>query len=259
MQKDEHWITPTWPASPKVKAFTTVRKGGVSHKPFDSFNLGDHVGDDPTSVLANRKRLMSIANLPQEPCWISQVHGTEVLNLEDYASLKQALSMQSLSTTTVPIADASISFKPLQVAVVLTADCLPILICDRKATRIAAVHAGWRGLAQGVIEATIAKLDCPSSELLIWLGPAIGPQAFEVGIDVKEAFTMEGDEMAFKVLGFNKWKADLYALAKNRLQKLGISQIYGGEFCTFTDEDKFFSFRKQNPTGRQATLIWLEE
>jgi YfiH family protein len=254
-----HWIVPNWPAPSHVKALTTLRTGGVSAKPFDNFNLGDHVGDNPDTVQENRKRLILEGNLPKAPCWISQVHGIEVINLDDYAS------WIAKHPHSVPTADASISFKPRQVSSVLTADCLPLLLCDKRGTQVAAVHAGWRGLAQGVIQATVAKFNCDSADILAWMGPAIGPNAFEVGLDMKEAFTMKGDEAAFKAQGKDnkdnkspKWTADLYALARIRLQSLGITEIYGGDHCTYTEEDKFFSFRRSNPTGRQATLIWLE-
>lgn len=245
----ENFITPTWPAALQVKALTTLRFGGVSTTPFDSFNLGDHVGDDPAAVLENRSILKSSAKLPEDPCWIKQVHGTTVINLNDYPTLAN-----------MPEADASISFKPNQVAVVLTADCLPILLCDQKGSRVAAIHAGWRGLALGIIQATVERLDCDPKDLMAWLGPAIGPKAFEVGQDVKEAFALEGDNQAFQEqgVGAKKWKADLYTLAHIRLKHLGITQVYGGGFCTFTESERFYSFRRSNPTGRQASLIWLE-
>jgi len=278
----ENFIRPSWPAALQVKALTTLRSGGVSQNPFDNFNLGGHVGDDPAAVLENRRILKNSAKLPQEPCWISQVHGTTVLNLNDYPSLisqakipvQRHSSQVTLSETKipeadvfiipaanasiVPEADASISFKPNQVAVVLTADCLPILLCDQKGSRVAAIHAGWRGLASEIIQGTVERLDCNPKDLMAWLGPAIGPSAFEVGQDVKEAFVMEGDNKAFQSIAAKKWKADLYVLARIRLQDLGITQIYGGGFCTFTEVDRFYSFRRSNPTGRQATLIWLE-
>jgi YfiH family protein len=262
MQSNEHWITPTWPAALQVKALTTLRTGGVSAKPFDSFNLAEHVDDDPSAVKENRSLLRTLAKLPQEPCWINQVHGTTVLNLADYPS-------STITSSIVPTADASICINANHISVVLTADCLPILLCDQKGTRVAAVHAGWRGLAAGILQKTVESLDCDPKNLMAWLGPAIGPQVFEVGKDVKEAFNMAEDPSAFKAKAIattsttdasttEKWLANLYTLARLRLQHLGISQIYGGEFCTFTEKDKFYSFRRSNPTGRQATLIWLE-
>lgn len=263
MQNNCNWIKPTWPAPSQVKAFSTVRTGGVSAKPFDSFNLGNHVGDDPRSVAENRNILSQGLRLPETPRWINQVHGTDIIDLENYPVT---------SLPNLPNADASISFKPHQVALVLTADCLPILLCDQKASCIAAIHAGWRGLAAGIIQRAVEKLKCDPSSLMAWLGPAIGPTAFEVGQEVKEAFSLAGDEKAFKALTSTsgktsgktsgqtpgKWLADLYILARLRLAHLGIQNIYGGEYCTFKEEDKFFSYRRANPTGRQATIIWLE-
>ncbi len=267
MQNNNPWIEPDWTAPKHVRAFSTLRFGGVSTKPFDSFNLANHVGDDPAAVLENRKILRTLAKLSQEPSWITQVHGIDVIDLDDYLAASKnknsneylQQSESSLLQVQVPIADASISFKTNQIAVVLTGDCLPILLCDRKGSRVAAIHAGWRGLAQGIIKATVDRLDCDPKELLVWLGPAIGPQVYEVGQDFKDAFAMDGDDKAFQAIANNKWLADLYTLARLRLQHLDINatQIYGGKHCTFTEEDKFFSSRQSNPTGRQATLIWL--
>lgn len=262
MQSNEHWITPTWPAALQVKALTTLRTGGVSAKPFDSFNLAEHVDDNPSAVKENRNLLRTLAKLPQEPCWINQVHGTTVLNLANYPSYSTASS-----SFIVPTADASVCINANHISVVLTADCLPILLCDQKGTRVAAVHAGWRGLAAGIVQETVESLDCDPKSLMAWLGPAIGPQVFEVGKDVKDAFNMTEDSSAFEAIATastkdgsstEKWLANLYTLARLRLRHLGISQIYGGEFCTFTEKDKFYSFRRSTPTGRQATLIWLE-
>lgn len=285
MQNDYNsppWIVPNWPAPAHVKALTTLRQGGVSQAPFDTFNLALHVGDDPSAVAENHRRLREWAKLPSEPVWLNQVHGTEVVNLDELTISKffssnvsasnvsaQHLTDPNLSVPDLPDlseriqADASVSFKSNQVCAVMTADCLPLVLCDQSGTRVAAVHAGWKGLAAGVIEATVQKLNCDPKTLMVWLGPAIGPLSFEVGLDVKNAFSQTGDETAFKKITQHenlpeKWHADLYTLATLRLKKLGISSIYGGGRCTYLETDSFFSYRRACPTGRMATLIWLE-
>lgn len=247
------WITPTWPAPTHVKALSTLRHGGVSPNPFDTFNFGSNVGDNPFHITENRQRLRVQANLPSEPAWLSQIHGIQVIHLESVSRTQENL-FPKLE------ADASICFSSELVCAVTTADCLPVLLCDKKGSRIAAIHAGWRGLAAGIIETTIQSLDCDPSLLIAWLGPAIGSSAFEVGIDVKKAFSKPGDEQAFHQKNSEKWLADLYQLAKLRLKEKGITEISGGEYCTFTDQKRFYSFRRSHPesTGRMATLIWLE-
>ncbi|PKM45838.1 MAG: peptidoglycan editing factor PgeF [Gammaproteobacteria bacterium HGW-Gammaproteobacteria-1] len=234
-------ILPTWPAPPNVHACATTRAGGVSTEPYASLNLGDHVGDDPAAVAENRARLCRELALPAEPLWLTQVHGTAV------------------AEGAGGCADASVAFGPGTVCTVMTADCLPLLLCDRAGTRVAAVHAGWRGLLAGVIEAAVARLDTPGAELLVWLGPAIGPDAFEVGEEVRAAFLAEdgGAAGAFRPSPAGRWLADIYALARRRLARCGVNAVYGGELCTYHDAERFYSYRRDGVTGRMASLIWL--
>lgn len=236
-------IVPDWPAPKNVKSLSTTRQGGESAAPYDSLNLGLHVGDDAQAVTANRKRLL--AHLPKEPMWLNQVHGVEVC--QQYAGVCDA--------------DASVSTQANDVCVVMTADCLPVLFCDAAGTQVAAAHAGWRGLADGVLEQTLAHFESPQS-VMAWLGPAIGPDAFEVGQEVKDQFcAWHADcEACFKASTQpGKWLADLYALARLRLKQAGVTQVYGGEFCTFSDEARFFSYRRDGVTGRMASCIWLAQ
>lgn len=241
-----NWLKPDWPAPAHVHAVVTTRQGGFSQAPFDSLNLGDHVGDDPYAVAKNRHLVGDLLHLPTEPLWLQQVHGTVVSGMN--------------ANSCTPQADASVAFKPKQVCVVMTADCLPVLFCDKAGTRVAAAHAGWRGLCDGVLEETVKALDCPPSELLAWMGPAIGPTAFEVGEEVRAEFIQHDAqaEAAFvKGEQAGKWLGDLYVLARQRLQNVGLSAIYGGGLCTYTDSARFFSYRRDNRTGRMASLIWL--
>ena len=244
-QRPEHFIVPDWPAPVTVRAVSTTRQGGVSPPPYASFNLAEHVGDDPAHIAENRRRLMALAGLPAEPAWLEQVHGTAVVAAE---------------TVLTPVAaDAAFTRAPGRPCVVMTADCLPVLLCDRAGTVVAAAHAGWRGLASGVIAATVARMGTPPMELLAWLGPAIGPKAFEVGEDVRAAFLAQdaGNAGGFRPSPAGRWLADLYALARRQLRGLGVSAVYGGKYCTFSEPERFFSYRRQNRTGRMATLIWL--
>jgi len=237
------WITPDWPAPANVRALSTTRNGGVGSAPYASFNLADHVGDDPLLVARNRSLLR--ARLPAEPLWLQQVHTSNVAEADRASG--------------IPEADASIARLPHTVCAVLTADCLPILLCDRHGTVVAAAHAGWRGLAGGVIEATIAAMAADPASLMAWLGPAIGPAAFEVGGEVRDAFLADDQNAAgaFAARGDDKWLADLYQLARLRLTQSGIDQISGGEYCTYRDNERFFSYRRERTTGRMASLIWL--
>ncbi|MDD5366826.1 MAG: peptidoglycan editing factor PgeF [Gallionellaceae bacterium] len=244
------WIVPDWPAPARVRAFMTTRAGGVSRAPYDSLNPADHVGDDPAAVAENRRLLR--AELPAEPLWLNQVHGVEVA---DQAGAEP------------PCADAGIAGQPGQVRVVMTADCLPALFCDRAGTVVAAAHAGWRGLAAGVLEATVARMAVAPGDLLVWLGAAIGPNAFEVGDEVREAFVSRHPlaAVAFRPAlpgtldgAPRKWLADIYALARIRLAAIGVGEVYGGGLCTWTDAERFFSYRRDGATGRMASLIWLE-
>lgn len=239
-------LIPVWPAPSAVRAVISTRVGGVSLAPFDSLNLGDHVGDDPAAVAENRKRLEAVAQLPATPVWLNQVHGTRVLDC--------ALPLGNRE------ADASMTSQPGQVCVVMTADCLPVLFCNRAGNRVAAVHAGWRGLADGVIEAALAGFADPADQLLAWLGPAIGPDAFEVGPEVRERFLQDDLQAgsAFLPGRPGHWLADIYRLARLRLERAGVGFIGGGDYCTVTDIKRFFSYRRDGVTGRMASLIWIE-
>jgi YfiH family protein len=247
MTNSINFIQPQWPAPDNVKALQSTRMGGVSIAHFASLNFGAHVGDDPIAVAENRQLLS--AYLPTEPVWVNQVHGVDVIDAAVSSCLQNA--------------DASFTTKPNVVCVTMTADCLPLLLCDKKGSVVAAVHAGWRGLCDGVIEAAIAKMQVSPSEILVWLGPAIGPNAFEVGDDVREQFLVKDTqaELAFKRNG-DKWLCNLYLIARQRLNNLGVMQVYGAsvneDFCTYTDKARFFSFRRDNVTGRMASMIWLE-
>ena len=239
-------IIPNWPAPANVKALQTTRVGGISLAPYNSLNLGSHVKDDPLHVAHNRQLLSEF--LPSEPVWLNQVHGINVVD--------------AAQTNCVPDADASFSTRKNVVCVTMTADCLPILICDTAGTLVTSIHAGWRGLCDGIIEATIAKMGVDSSQLMAWLGPAIGPNAFEVGVEVHAQFIAQDgqSETAFKPHG-GKYLCNIYQIAAQRLNNCGLNQIYGGgidtDFCTFTQNDQFYSYRRDGVTGRMATLIWL--
>lgn len=237
------WLTPDWPAPTNVRSCVTTRAGGVSTDAFDSFNLGDHVGDDPAAVAENRRRLT--AELGCQPAWLSQVHGVQVAHADPLR---------------VDEADASWSATSGIACTVMTADCLPALFCDRAGTRVAAAHAGWRGLANGVLEATVDVLDVDPGDLLVWLGPAIGPQAFEVGPEVREAFIAQHPQAAEAFVASanpGRFMADIYRLARIRLAAKGVEAVYGGGLCTFTDTERFYSYRRNSRTGRLASLIWL--
>lgn len=236
------FITPDWPAPANVKALQTTRDGGVSMGVYASLNLGDHVKDQPQHVAANRQLLNTY--LPSEPVWLNQVHGVRAID----AALSSCLES----------ADASFTSRKQVVCVTMTADCLPVLLCDQAGTTVAAIHAGWRSLCDGVIEATIAAMPVPANQLMAWLGPAIGPEAFEVGSEVRAQFMAQDAqaESAFAAKG-DKWLGDLYTIARQRLQTLGVTQIYGGGRCTFSEPENFFSFRRDGDTGRMGCFIWL--
>lgn len=238
------FLIPDWPAPARVRALQTTRIGGVSAAPWNTLNLGGHVGDDPASLAANRSLLSP--HLPAQPVWLQQVHGTAVVDA--------AVSEDDVE------ADAAFASAPGAVCAVMTADCLPVLFCDRAGSVVAAAHAGWRGLAAGVLEATIAAMNVPPHELLAWLGPAIGPENFEVGDEVLAAFVADDPAArdAFKAKLPGKWLADIYHLARLRLQRAGVAEISGGGFCTVADDERFFSYRRDRVTGRMATLIWLD-
>jgi YfiH family protein len=237
------WITPDWPAPARVKSLITTRNGGVSCGAYASFNLGLGSTDDQTAVHANRRQLR--ACLPQEPRWLHQVHGTRAVIADD--------------RTDIPEADAAVACKAGTVCVVMIADCMPVLLCDQAGSVVAIAHAGWRGLSAGIIETTVLSMGIAPGELLAYLGPAIGPAAFEVGSDVRDAFIADDTEAAdsFKPHRPNKWLADLFKLARLRLVRSGVHQIYGSELCTYSDPARFYSHRRDQVTGRMAALIWL--
>ena len=266
----ERWIVPDWPAPAFVRSLITTRHGGVSAAPYGSLNLGDHVGDDQGAVDENRRRLA--LSLPAPPSWLNQVHGTRVIDIADVGS------------TQVPAADAAIARSVGVVCGVMTADCLPVLLCDRSGSVVAAAHAGWRGLQAGVIERTVAALGVAEGQVLAYLGPAIGPLAFEVGDEVRMAFVDARAEAAAAFTPLSdrqrrdredcsegpvrrpaedlpkhsgKWLADIYLLARQALGSVGVEAVYGGGYCTVHEEKRFFSYRRDGVTGRMASLVWL--
>jgi hypothetical protein len=243
MDIKKYCLIPDWPAPANVKSLQTTRNGGSSVAPYASLNLGSHVGDNPLQV--NRNRMLLEPLLPSEPVWLNQVHGVTVIDAGQASCLPQA--------------DAIVSTHRGAVCVVMTADCLPVLLCDEQGTVVGAAHAGWRGLCDGVIESTVAAMSVPPATLMAWLGPAIGPAAFEVGEEVRSAFVAKQAQaaMAFVPGAGGKWMADIYQLARLRLQALGIQRIYGGELCTYRDPQRFFSYRRDGVTGRMGTFIWL--
>ena len=239
----EHCLIPDWPAPASVKALQTTRGGGFSASPYTSFNLGSHVGDAPLAVAKNRMLLSP--HLPSEPVWLNQVHGTTVVD--------------AAAASCLPQADACITHHRQAVCVVMTADCLPVLLCDEQGTTVGAAHAGWRGLCDGVIEATVQAMQVAPQNLMAWLGPAIGAQAFEVGAEVRAAFIAKQPAAvaAFTPVA-DKYLADIYHLARLRLHALGVTRIYGAEHCTYSDPARFFSYRRDGVTGRMGTFIWLD-
>ncbi len=241
-------ILPDWPAPPRIRAAVTLRQEGVSKGRYASFNLANHVGDAPVCVERNRSILKEYLGRNLQPVWLQQVHGITVV---DAGSCETGFA-----------ADASVVFDDKAICAVLTADCLPVMFCDQSGSRAGVAHAGWRGLAAGVLEATVQALNCPPAELMAWLGPAIGPNSFEVGEDVRSSFIRYSAECigAFRSNGAgDHWLADLYQLARLRLQAMGVEHIYGGGFCTFTDQQRFYSYRRDKDTGRMASLIWLAD
>lgn len=236
------FIVPDWPCHANVRALQTTRIGGYSQSTYNSFNLADHVEDDPLIVARNRQLLADY--VPSEPVWLNQVHGVHVIDAAASGCKESA--------------DASYTSRPNVVCVTMTADCLPVLISDKAGTMVAAVHAGWRSLCDGVIEATVQKMQVPRSELIAWLGPAIGPESFEVGDEVRNQFIAKDEQAvsAFRPLK-EKWLGDLYLIAKQRLHNLGVNEVYGQILCTYTNENQFFSYRRDGRTGRMATMIWL--
>lgn len=242
---DIEWIRPDWPVPSNVRSAATLRIGGASRGPFASLNLGSHVGDDPAAVAENRSRLRAALALPSEPVWLNQVHGNAVVDAAPHSTL--------------PTADAAVARTANRVCAVLTADCLPVVLCDRRGTSVAAAHAGWRGLAGGVLSATVEAMCVQPDQLLAWLGPAIEPEAFEVGAEVREQFVARAsaDAAAFITNSRGRWQADLYALARLELTRLGVTAIHGGGFRCYAEGDRFFSYRRDGQTGRMATMIWI--
>lgn len=239
-------IIPDWPAPAGVRAAVTMRDGGVSTGPYASLNLGLHVGDEPSAVLENRRRVRAALRLPVEPTWLAQVHGVQVIEAGTYRE--------------PPTADASIARRPGSVCAVLTADCLPVIFSDDEGTSVAATHAGWRGLVGGVLGATVDALGCAPQSLVAWLGPAIEQEAFEVGDEVRAQF-LSRDAAAVRAFvrnERNRWQADLCELARIELMRLGVTRIYGAGFRCHADSERFFSYRRDGKTGRMATLVWLE-
>lgn len=237
------WIEPDWPSPAGVRAASTLRPGGVSPGSYSALNLAAHAGDAPDRVAENRRRLATALKLPSEPVWLNQVHGRLTIRADD---------------STVRTADAAYTRKRGIVCAVMTADCLPILLCARDGRTVGAVHAGWKGLAAGVVESAVEAMG--DRDLLAWLGPAIGSEAFEVGNEVREAFLQNHADFAeaFREAEGGKWLADIYRLGRIALHRLGITEIFGGHWCTYRQTHQFFSYRRNRVTGRMASLIWLE-
>ena len=270
MGSDWAVIEPDWAAPARVRSAFTLRGGGVSAAPYDSLNLGAHVGDATEAVRENRRRVRERLGLPCEPVWLQQVHGMRVVEigaggvggaLADGRASGDAVSVASgTGEAARPEADAAVTRAPGRVCVIQVADCMPVLFAARDGSAVGAAHAGWRGLAGGVLEQTIAKLGVPPAQLLAWLGPTISQTNFEVGDDVRTAF-MKGDAgaaAAFEANSRGRWQCDLYALARRRLAALGVGDVSGGGWCTFADASRFFSFRREGQCGRMAALIWME-
>ena len=237
-----------WPAPPGVAAFTTLRTGaGASLPPFDTFNLGARCGDDIATVAANRRELVARFGLPAGPVWLKQVHGTAVVRVPAHGLPAE------------PEADAAVTGTPGVVLAILTADCLPVLFCDMAGEEVAAAHAGWRGLAGGVLEATVAAMQAAPGSLMAWLGPAAGPASYEIGEDVRSAFVDadSGAAVAFAETRPGHWRVDLPMLARRRLRAVGVQAVYGGSFDTIGDPARFFSHRRDGVSGRMASLVWL--
>ena len=239
------WLAADWPAPGSVQAGTTLRRPGPSLPPYDQFNLALHVQDHADTVLANRRSLKQSLGLPAEPRWLEQVHSTIVVEAD--------------RANGVPQADAAYSHRSGTACVVMTADCLPVLFTNQQGTSVAAAHAGWRGLAEGILEKTFDSAGFKPSQTLAWLGPAIGPEAYEVGEEVKQAFMRQvrHAESAFVKTSPGKYLMDMYTLARQKLNALGVEAVYGGEHCTFRQAEQFYSYRRDGLTGRMASLIWI--
>ena len=291
MSKIKHWLVPDWPAPANIHAATTLRTGGVSQGPYSSLNPAAHVSDDTDRVRQNRQIIREMLDLPAEPVWLDQIHSNRAVKAEN----PPYPPFQKGGRGDLQQADASYTNESCVVCAVMTADCLPLLVCSTDGAQVAAIHAGWRGLFAGVISNTVVAMQRPLNppastcsgqafskreatqrhntglrsplckrevreDLLVWLGPAIGPDCFEVGAEVRDAFLEKSVEFiaAFKEQGNGKWLADIYQLARIELAALGITSVYGGTFCTFTQHEHFYSYRRDAQTGRMATLIWRE-
>ena len=241
-------IVPDWPAPAGVRAAFTLRSRGLSLPPFDTFNIAAHVGDEPRAVAENRALLRASLELPSEPVWLEQVHGHGVVELDGPASVGSPGP-----------ADAAVTGSPGRVCAIQVADCMPVLFAAPDASAVGAAHAGWRGLAGGVLEATVRAMKTPPGELLAWLGPAIGQAHFEVGDEVRAAFLAgdPGAAAAFVANPRGRWQCDLYALARRRLAAMGVSSVHGGGWCTYADSGRFFSYRRDGRCGRMAAVIWI--
>jgi YfiH family protein len=240
-------IVPEWPVPANVRAAFTLRSGGVSQPPFDDFNIASHVGDDPHAVAENRRRLRERLELPAEPAWLEQIHGQRVIDLD----------RQAASDSPGP-ADAAVTRTAGRTCVIQVADCMPVLLAAADGSAVGAAHAGWRGLAGGVLEAAVRAMNTPSGELRAWLGPAIGQAHFEVGEEVRAAFLASdaAASVAFSANERGRWQCDLHALARRRLAALGVNALFGAGWCTFADRGRFFSYRRDGRCGRMAALIW---
>lgn len=247
MNSEPQLLFPDWPDRPAgIRAAVTLRGGGCSQGPWASLNLGAHVEDDPECVAQNRQAVAATLDLPREPAWLQQVHGTRVVCLDHPQGQAKGE------------ADAAYTRLPGVPLCILTADCLPVLIADAAGQEIGAAHAGWRSLCGGVLENLVSRFTVPACHLTAWLGPAIGPRAFEVGPEVRTAF-VNGDSAAAKAFRpgrDDRWLADIYALARLRLQRAGLENICGGEYCTVSEPERFYSYRRDGRTGRMAALIW---
>lgn len=259
------WLTADWPAPARVRTLISTRAGGVSEGPFASNNLGAHVGDNPQHVAVNRQRLLEKADSAYAVQWLNQVHGTRVVEASDAGQVVEA--------------DGCTTSAPGVACAVLTADCLPVLIANRSGTRVAAVHAGWRGLADGVLVAALERFDDAANNIVVYLGPAIGPRHFEVGPEVRQYFLDRAHvapvesiaresqpeltsgrgslDNAFQPSVGDRYLADLYQIARIQCAEAGVVNIYGGGFCTYADSERFFSYRRDGQTGRLVSAIWL--
>ena len=254
MSKNKHWLEPDWPAPANIHAATTLRTGGVSQGAYFSLNPATHVSDEADQVKQNRQIIREMLDLPSEPVWLDQIHSNRVVKAVNppYPPLQKG------GRGDLQQADASYTNEAGVVCAVMTADCLPLLVCSADGAHVAAVHAGWRGLLAGVISNTIDAMQ--TQDLLVWLGPAIGPDCFEVGAEVRDAFLEKSAAFneAFKAQSNDKWLADIYQLARIELAALDITNVYGGTHCTVTEHERFYSYRRDTQTGRMATLIWRE-